>query len=300
MNTMIALVGEQPIPNLLPVRHLKPDKTILVYTDTTEKTAQRLEKIISNAEGYKLKAPAYEITKILDELSGVVNGQDGVYFNLTGGTKTMALAAYTLAAQRSAPFIYLQSEKVPETLYRYEFIQDRLVRTAQEALPTLITTDDYLKAHLPGYRVVGFSRDENGELTTGGLFEQAIYDVLKRQDDLEVVAGVRPEGVADQIEIDLVVRRGNRVGIAEVKLGDKEGEKPKQGLDQLATAGGREYLGTYTAKFLIVARRQRRELRTLADSRQVKVIELPGYWDGKLPPEEAQRLVREIRDRLSR
>jgi hypothetical protein len=300
MHTMIALVGEQPIPNLLPVRHLKPAKTVLVYTATTEKTAQRLAKIIPNSAGHKLAASPYEVGKILAGLTQATSGESGVYFNLTGGTKPMALAAYTLAARMGAPFIYLQSERPPETLYLYEFAQGQPVLQSTEPLPPLINADDYLRAHLPGYRAVGCSRDENGEITDGGLFEQAIYDALKKEDDLEVLAGVRPEGVADQIEVDLVVRCGNRVGIAEVKLGDKGGQKPKQGLDQLATAGGREYLGTYTAKFLIVARRQTRGIHALADARQIKVIELPGYRDGKLPPEERQRLVQTIRDRLCR
>ena len=32
MKTMIALVGEQPQPNYLPVLHSKPEHVVLVYT----------------------------------------------------------------------------------------------------------------------------------------------------------------------------------------------------------------------------------------------------------------------------
>jgi hypothetical protein len=46
------------------------------------------------------------------------------------------------------------------------------------------------------------------------------------------MAGVRPAGVSDQIEIDLVVRRGNSVGIIEAMTGVKK-------------AGGESYRTTW-------------------------------------------------------
>lgn len=35
MTAMIALVGEQPLPNFLPVRHDHPSDVVLVYTAKT-------------------------------------------------------------------------------------------------------------------------------------------------------------------------------------------------------------------------------------------------------------------------
>jgi predicted RecB family endonuclease len=141
-----------------------------------------------------------------------------------------------------------------------------------EELPELITIADYLNAHLPGFRVEGASQ------TDGGHFEQAVANALQEA-GFEVMIGVRPERVADQIEIDLVIRYKNQVGIAEVKLGG--GEAPKKGVDQLSTAGRREYLGTYTRKFLIVARRQNNKIRQLARESDVTLIELPDYRSGR-------------------
>ncbi len=40
--TMVALVGGQPLPNLLPVKHYRLDAVILLYTDTTRKVYERL------------------------------------------------------------------------------------------------------------------------------------------------------------------------------------------------------------------------------------------------------------------
>jgi hypothetical protein len=110
----------------------------------------------------------------------------------------------------------------------------------------------------------------------------------------EIKVGVRPEGVADQIEIDLVVRCGNQLGIVEAKMGAS-----KAGIDQLSTAGGARYLGTYTARFLVVGRRLYSQHKTLAQARNVIVIEMPGYTDGRaLGRDEADRLRRTIRTGL--
>ncbi|RKY82833.1 DUF1887 domain-containing protein, partial [candidate division KSB1 bacterium] len=33
---MFSFIGEQPIPNLLPVKHFKPSKVVMIYTELTE------------------------------------------------------------------------------------------------------------------------------------------------------------------------------------------------------------------------------------------------------------------------
>ena len=115
------------------------------------------------------------------------------------------------------------------------------------------------------------------------------------REGFEVLANVRPDGVQDQIEIDLAIRYKNQVGIAEVKSGDRH---PKRGLDQLAMAGSREYLGTYTEKFLFTANAPIK-IRKLADSRQITIIELPFNQDvGQLDPTDAARLCTTVREKL--
>ena len=168
---------------------------------------------------------------------------------------------------------------------------------AKEEIPPVITAAEYLRAHLPGFIEEGFSRDKQGALTEGGYFEKAVYSALKSRFD-EVLAGVRPQGVGDQIEIDLVIRCGNQVGIAEVKLGG--GESPKRGLDQLKMAGEPTYLGTYTIQFLIVAQpRLQKDLAILARQRNIEFIPLPNYRAGlPLIKADAERLANTIHKNL--
>jgi Domain of unknown function (DUF1887) len=296
---LISLLGEQPIPNLLPALHLKPDQTILVYTRRTEAVAHRLVRILPNAHPEDLQASPYEIEKVIQRLETLlVAGQD-TCFNLTGGTKTMALAAYQVAARCGCPFVYLESEGKHSLLYQYSLKNGIPTLTDKHEIGELITIKDYLLAHMDGYQAEGFHREETGELSTGGLFEQAGCQALQLA-GLEVLSGVRPAAVGRQLEIDLVVRLANQVGLVEFKLGDKKGETLKRGLDQLTNVGGREYLGTYTARFLVAGRQARSEIKALAAARTIAIIELPNYQTGHpLSPQDAHNLVSAIRARLA-
>lgn len=294
---LLSLIGDQPIPNLLPIRHLQAAENLLVYTTRTRERARLLRKLIGGSLQDDLPVDAYDFQAILAKLQERVSGIETVQFNLTGGTKMMALAAYALAVQRRADFLYVESEKHHSQLYRYGFENGLPTLREKSLMPTLITAADYLNAHLPGFRETGFSTDDYGQINEGGLFERAVYNALKQR-GIDVLAGVRPDNVSDQIEIDLVFRIDNQVGIAEVKLGG--GESGKRGLDQLKMAGEQIYLGTYTAQFMIVAApRLYGRAAGLANQRGITVIHLPEYQQGQpLPAPAANRLVSQIAQRL--
>lgn len=299
---MIILVGEQPIPNLLTVLHTKPEAMLLVQTKFTEPTGERL-KFRLEQDGLEVQMltirDPYDIPsirqKIQEKLNHLAWSYQTLLFNVTGGTKPMSIGAYQLAQQNDCPILYLQSEGQQTRMRRYKLVAGQIIPDGNEILPTLITIDDYLRVYLPGYSQTGFSKDRHNKIDAGGRFEKIVYETLKPHVD-EIMAGVRPEGVKDQIEIDLVIRKGNQVGIAEIKTGGAD----KRGLDQLSTAGGRAYLGIYNAKFWIIGTRNlRSELRALANARNVNVIHLPGYNDGrKLNQKESNLLVNSVLEKL--
>jgi len=295
MPTHLALIGEQPMPILLPDRFLQPERTLLVCTRRTLPVAERLQRLLPHACSEEVDP--YDLPAILARLNALAPADQPTIVNLTGGTKMMMLAAFALAMQRDWDFVYLESERPPAILYRYTTVGG-LRRKAQTKLPALITAADYLHAHLSGFRIEGFSRDEHGRLTAGGQLEQAVCEALRPHVD-EVLAGVRPDGADNQIELDLVIRVGNRVGVAEVKLGGG-GERPKQGIDQLSTATSREYLGIYTARFLITATPLARSVQRLASEKQVTVVTLNEYRLGApLTPADQQHLSQAVRQRLT-
>jgi len=287
MKAMVLLVGEQPVPNLLPVLHERPDEVLLVHTQRTKNQNDRLFNLLEGrCRREMLEVSAYDVAGTR-EILGKWMADKGwrtsqTIFNLTGGTKTMAFAAYELAVRLGSEFLYLQTEGARSLIYRYITSGGApVLRDAAEEIGPLLTIDDYVRAHLGTYTVTGFSPTE------GGQFEKAVYDALRPVLD-ESVAGVQLGGAVD---IDMVFRCGNQVGIAELKTG-----KPsKEGIGQLTTAGGRAYLGTYTKRFLIVGRSWEGfdDLKDLAIAREITLIELTGYQNTGVLSSEGVHILRQ-------
>lgn len=302
MTTMVALVGEQPIPNLLPARSLKPKASVLVCTKSTERIAQRLQQVLSGIEVQLLKIEdAYNIVVIRDvtqeKVQKVIDDRGGLCFKLTGGTKTMVLAAYELARQSHSPFLYFQTEgphghDQQSVLYRYAWDGDvaRLDRRI-ELKESLINLDDYLRVHFDGYTKANFSRER------GGILERAVYDAPQSYVD-EIEARVLPSGMKGRVEIDLVIRCGNQVGFIEVRGGG--GESGKHAIDQLTTAAVRELLGIYAARFLVTGVTRDEQYKAVATAPNIMVIELSDWRSDckSLSQRDAARLRQAIAQRL--
>lgn len=311
MTVMISLVGEQPIPNLLPIQHIRPREALFVHTDQTQQIAQRLKDLVQShqTQVHLLSTDPYDIQRIQTDLRDYIQNQrwpeSELLFNLTGGTKTMVLAAYQIAMALRAPFVYLQSEGRQSRLYRYEFGTDEYRKIRDEVLPGLITIDDYLRAHVGSY--TSKTDEAKPEIQSEGhgirpeqlgiLFEKAIEEALVGCVD-EVKRGVILGGAR---ELDLVVRLRNQVGVIQAKTGEKA--KGKVGLDQLNAACARDYLGTYTAKILVINQKwdhTRENLRELAEAWNITVVELPSFTPDspRFSLEDQEKLRREVRQAL--
>lgn len=281
---MVSLVGEQPVPNLLPPRYEKVDKVLFVYTDRTRPVYDRVKPLLE-CETDGCEVPPYEMQTIRDTLYQriVASGIDShhVVFNLTGGTKPMAFAAYGLAAQFGSPFVYLQSEGGRSVLFRFSFVGGNEVSVEKVELPALITIDDYLRVHLGRYIEAG----------PKGRFEALVADALKPVVN-ELKSGVDYEG---RLEIDLVLRCGNQIGIAEAKGGRRA---DKSGIDQLVAAADPRFLGTYVHRFWIVAASPSRGNLELARAHHINVIQIPSGSGGSLSDEDRQTLIDAVRRRL--
>jgi hypothetical protein len=232
-----------------------------------------------------------QVTKKLRKLGWPI---DSLVFDLSGGNRMMAFALFGLARDHRRPLIdleYIRRRHYHLRLFVWE--DGRYKQTRDETLPPLITIEDYFQAHVPGIKVDGFSKDSRGRIDEGGRFEKRIYDTLVPHVD-EILAGVRPAGVQDQIEIDMVVRCGNAVGIIEAKTGVK-----KAGIDQLDTAGNPHYLGEHILKFLVTGRYLPRAHKSLAAAQEIRVVELPGYHERTgIPDQEQRRLIDIVRSVL--
>lgn len=287
-NVMILLVGEQPAPNLLPARRLRPAVAVLIHTTLTKSIAANLEMLLKPLCACRLcEVEPYHISQIYDRMARFVadefSPEEPLMFNLTGGTKPMVLAAYRLAQERDSPFVYFQTEGKRSCLYRYAFAEGGVRLEAVEELPDTISLDDYLRAYVGAYET-----DEPRD-----NLEREVHNVLAATPDLEVLTCVRPRKLA-ALEVDFVVRYGNQVGIGEVKR-----KGAKAGIDQLNAVADQRYLGTYIAKFLVSAHPVDRNNRALAKAYNIEVIELPSFVDtGRLDDLDRQKLADAVLRRL--
>lgn len=294
MSTIISLIGEQNLPNILPIRYLKPERVILVFTDFTEDTANRLTRLIQDdVEVVPLVVNAYDIDQTKNCILATMRPYIGskIIVNFTGGTKMMSLGAYQAAAEMNAPIFYLQSQGKKTVIYDYIPDNGRYLLNGTKEIPPLITIEDYLKAYLDDHSIEGI----NNSNERGRQFEKAVYQALKSAVD-EIQAGVK---MRNTVDIDFVIRCGNLVGIIETKTGLR---KPKSGIDQLNTAGGREYLGIYTKKFFVGDQTWGEylcDLKQIAQERKIQIVELPSFGKNlSLSDVDIHKLQTQIKDTL--
>ncbi|HJS18846.1 MAG TPA: DUF1887 family CARF protein [Anaerolineales bacterium] len=296
MKVLVLLIGEQILPNLLPLKYIKPDVSVAVFSDFSKRGYVRLEQVVQGKiKMQPCQVDAYNIEAIIPVLMDTL-GRWGppheLWFNITGGTKPMSIAAYLSAEQLHAPVIYFQSEGKRSRVLHYEFWDGKPILTGNEILPAVITLDEYLQAHVD----LSPPRQRGEPDEYGYRFQNCIYEALTGIVD-EIKKTFYLQGV---VEIDLAVRCENQVGIVEIKTG-KNGVKAA--IDQLTEATEQRYLGTYTQKFLVTDQdlSLKTDLKELASAHHISIIELPGFKQtGSINETEAGDLRNTILNGLGR
>lgn len=302
---LVSLIGEQTIPNLLPILHLNPAENLLAHTSNEKsslKPAQRLKKMLPvEAETSLLQVDSYHVDKICTKLEAAIGTHTETVFNLTGGTKPMSLAALEVARKHNAKCIYYQTEGVrgrdqQSVLHWYTFDHDgNLAFEKSEPLPTLLTLDMYLKVHIGDYE-----EEKSAQPKAGDVMESAIRSALQNVVD-EIKTNVKPLGVKDQAEIDLLIRRGNNIAALEIKSGGKGSNK--HALDQLTTVVAREYLGIYASRVIVTRSdddSRSNWYKALASALRVEVIEVGSLKDNRLNDQDLRNFLLRIDQILPR
>lgn len=291
MTILIQLIGEQALPNLLVPAYLKPNRTLLVYTERTKQVKDRISTLIEN--GDYIECDPYNIPEIIHKLKEKIDSydQDQLIFNLTGGTKAMVLAANHLAASRSAKVVYLESERGKSRLYKYHYDKQRDLHLdgREELHKPLITIETFLHAYIGkgGWEESGPSKD------IGGTFERVVAEVLQRRiTDLEIKQGVRFLGdQRPQVDLDIVLRYRNQFARIECKSGGKT--KTLDALKQLQMVA--TLLGTYTQQIIALTDDPNEEHGIVYEATKTKVIVLKSFsQNNRLNQQDEDNLVNEI------
>lgn len=290
---MISLVGEQPVPSLLPIRHLKPAEIALIHTNTSKRVSDNLKPLLEKANRViPFEVTPYDIVKIKKSLEKLVSDHkwkgDELIFNLTGGTKPMSLAAFQLAQEMKSSVTYLQSEGGKSLLYSYVWENQKLKLVGREELKSLLTIDDFLKVY---GRSDYFRKTNNNQHQAGEIFENALCEALAEICD-EVKQSISFRAFP-HVELDLVFRISNQIGIAEAKTGIEAGKKSS--IDQLNSPTHREFLGTYTKKFLFLQGTISSNNQKLIEAYRINALEInKSLLDEKLVGSDFQLLKEKV------
>ncbi|MCA0352082.1 MAG: DUF6293 family protein [Chloroflexi bacterium] len=282
MKILLSLVGAQPLPNLIPIYHLKPDLALLIYTGGTVKQANNTAALLrsKNIETEIICTDSYDISKITRQIEeGISNFSAGneIYFNVTGGTKPMSFAAAQVARKYNFPVVYLESEAGKSKLYTYAWKDFEFHLIKEDSIPPCIALEDWLDVHLG---LENWSIEKVKE-----PFEEAVIGILEKN-NIEILSAVR--SFSGQIDLDVIYRKGNHFGIIEVKCGEKG--KKIEGIRQLNTTG--LHLGIYSNKILIITEQPGKSQLALADASNVQILSV--NFDGSTIDEDSEAKILNI------
>lgn len=287
---LVQLVGEQPLPNLIPARYINPKRVLLVHTERTKDVSQRLSQLLTSCT--TLECEAYNLEETTSKLAEAIREEpsSGVLFNLTGGTKLMSLAAYRVAQDCKAPFAYFISEGGRSALQIYKWRKDShyLEREAEIGGEVSISLEDFLDAHFGKrkWRAEGPSKSE------GGKFEAAVAQAIQACPNLEMLQGVRAlEATPNrpQVDIDILVKYRNLFVMLECKTGEKVRTLDAQ--KQLCLV--RPLLSPYTKRLVVLSGAPNPDHEEVYKATGTQYVVLDSYSNSSksLSEEDKQKLI---------
>lgn len=111
----ITLLGKECLPAYYPIIEFHPDFIYIIGTEQNAYIARRLQKVLSS-KGFRSKAldvDAFDIRSIIAQFEAIhaqIDPGSEVTYNITGGTKLMAIGAYIVARQHNAQVVYTNSD----------------------------------------------------------------------------------------------------------------------------------------------------------------------------------------------
>lgn len=116
MKIHITLLGKESLPTYYPIMEFLPDKVFVVGTNQNINIAKRLKgvlelhdikcKIISSVDAFDINS----IIGVCEEIHTKTEATDEIMYNVTGGTKIMALGAFIVAQRYDSRIIYTNSD----------------------------------------------------------------------------------------------------------------------------------------------------------------------------------------------
>ncbi len=266
---LLSLLGEQPIPNLLPLwQYAQYDSVRFAATTRTYPLALSLAAAIPQdprlahlqvldpllLEAYNLATARRAINQAL-----VDHHREGkqVCLNLTGGTKLMSLAALQAAFGSGTPLLYVATES-NEVIH----LSPDGSELRRDPLEVHISVNQYLLAHelqssydsafRPGMEKAPVHHSQPGsyleEQVARAALKEGVFDDVRR--GLYIRRQVDHGYVVN--ELDVVVTRNGRLAVCSCKSGSATTPKMREWIYELYSLSSREAAGIYCGKVLVV------------------------------------------------
>jgi hypothetical protein len=262
---LISLMGEQPIPNLLPLWQFSEfTLTRFAATESTLARADMLKATIARdavlsrrvrsldtlpLEAYDMQKDRFVLTRAISEHQE--NGEE-ICLNLTGGTKIMSLAALQAAFGTGITLMYVSTEENQVIFYRSDATEFR-----REPIRVKISVQQYLEAH-------GLETSADPNFRPGGPYADLppkAGDALEKKvtkcaldsglfDDVRSNLFIRKQSKLGPVknELDVVIIRNGRLAVCSCK---DTREITKDHLYELSSLSRREFAGIYCGKVLV-------------------------------------------------
>jgi hypothetical protein len=273
---MIGLVGEQPLPVLLPILHYRPAHVVLVPSAGTERVARNVEAVLAGtppATVCVVDAFAIERARgvLLDLILREGWAPGDLVFNLTGGTKPMSLAGYRVAQDcGGCTLIYMQTQQGRNECFEYTLTGTSFVLTAERREITPVLTIDQ---HLQAYGLGAWTAAPPDPAAPAARFTALIAAALTGYVD-ELMCHVQTAPGA-ALTIDLIVRCRNQLGL--IAVAPAATDQGREGIQRLNTLGAREYLGTFVQRLLALDRERALDADAQAAARHIRLLVLPSF-----------------------
>ncbi len=264
---LLSLVGEQPIPNLLPLWQFDHyDEVQFVASKTTRPVASQLCQAIERDPALQhlrplktLQVQPYAIGDVRARLTTALLQHQAqgktVHLNLTGGTKLMSLAALQAAYGSGVRLLYVSTEEK-----QLIWLASDGSEVGREAIQVRVDVWQYLNAHGLHIQALPTNPYAAPPPKEGDELEQQVFEQLQRSglfDDVRRNVHISKINGQKRVlnELDVVVTRQGRLAVISCKSGTVESESGRESyrraLYELSAISRREAAGIYCGKVLV-------------------------------------------------
>lgn len=264
---LLSLVGEQPIPNLLPLWQFGHYSEVqFVASATTHNVAKQLKEAIRRDKALQhlgirktLEVLPYHIGDARAKITAALLQHQAqgktVQINLTGGTKLMSLAALQAAYGSGATLMYVSTEE-----RQFIWLASDGSEQNRQPIQVQISVWQYLNAHGLEEETIAENPYAAPPPKEGDELEEKVFTQLKASglfDDVRRNLRIYKQNGKKIVrnELDVVVTRNGRMAVISCKSGNVESDSGRrayhQAIYELAAISRREAAGIYCGKVLV-------------------------------------------------